>query len=366
MHPHHRNIDDRFGRGGYAVKKNYLTAFAAGLLAAVALSSHAVDVTPSTTYTPLLGVGRANSGGAGSLDVNGAVSFYSAATFRGTPVANQRLAFNGYGNFAPQSDGVFTLLNDGSTDFGRLQLGGTSASFPALKRSTTNVAFRLADDSGDAGITAATIAATDSISSTKSQVGGTVVSSSNTNAGTAAYAQVKADNDAGSGYLAIDALGTGYTTAGGYVQDGGVIDAGANLSGGLSIIAQVSPIRFYAGSTSTVGATLTSSVFNLGSGTSFQLNGTTQKFPKTFTTTYDPASLAAQTARCDNVTVTGVTTTGGAVTANIGNVDPAAGCVMSSVRASAADTVRVCWMNAIDTVTACDTASSTWTFSQPQ
>lgn len=366
MHPHYRNIDDRFGRGGNAVKKNYLTVFAAGLLAAVVLSSNAVDVTPSTTYTPLLGVGRANSGGAGSLDVNGAVSFYSAATFRGTPVANQRLAFNGYGNFSPQSDGVFTLLNDGSTDFGRLQLGGTSASFPALKRSTTNVAFRLADDSGDAGITASTIAATDNITTTKSQNGFTQITTTNTNAGTGTVAAFFGSNDGSTGYLGLDTLGTAYTTAGGFVQDGAVIDAGPGLSGGLSIIAEVSPIRLYAGSTSTVGATLTSSVFNLGSGTSFQLNGTTQKFPKTFTTTYDPASLAAQTARCDNVTVTGVTTTGGAVTANIGNVDPAAGCVMSSVRASAADTVRVCWMNAIDTVTACDTASSTWTFSQPQ
>lgn len=86
----------------------------------------------------------------------------------------------------------------------------------------------------------------------------------------------------------------------------------------------------------------------------------------TATATYDPASLSAGNARCDDVTVTGITTTGGAVSANIGAVDPAAGCVVATVRASAADTVRICWRNAIDTITACDTASSTWTFSQSQ
>jgi hypothetical protein len=87
---------------------------------------------------------------------------------------------------------------------------------------------------------------------------------------------------------------------------------------------------------------------------------------KTFTATYDPASLAALTSRCDDVTVTGITTTGGAVMANIGAVDPAAGCVVASVRVNGANTVRVCWRNAIDATTACDTASSTWVFTQPQ
>lgn len=85
----------------------------------------------------------------------------------------------------------------------------------------------------------------------------------------------------------------------------------------------------------------------------------------TATAVYDPASLAAASQRCDNVTVTGITTSGGAVQANPGT-DLAAQCVVASVRASAADTVRICWRNALDAVTACDTASSTWTFTQAQ
>lgn len=53
------------------------------------------------------------------------------------------------------SDGVLTLLNNASTDFSRLQFGGTTSSFPAIKRSSAALAFRLADDSADAAITAA-------------------------------------------------------------------------------------------------------------------------------------------------------------------------------------------------------------------
>lgn len=54
------------------------------------------------------------------------------------------------GGFRFPSDGVFTLLNTAETDFGRLQFGGTTSSFPALKRSATILQARLADDSGDA------------------------------------------------------------------------------------------------------------------------------------------------------------------------------------------------------------------------
>lgn len=50
------------------------------------------------------------------------------------------------------SNGVFTLYNAAGTDFGRLQFGGTTSSFPALKRSSTDIQVRLADDSGYAGL----------------------------------------------------------------------------------------------------------------------------------------------------------------------------------------------------------------------
>jgi hypothetical protein len=46
------------------------------------------------------------------------------------------------------ADGVMIMANNAVNDFGRLCLGGTTASFPALKRSSTTLQSRLADDSG--------------------------------------------------------------------------------------------------------------------------------------------------------------------------------------------------------------------------
>jgi hypothetical protein len=53
-----------------------------------------------------------------------------------------------------QGSGILTLLDSAQTSFNRLQIGGTSSSFPAIKRNSTALNFRLADDSADAPITA--------------------------------------------------------------------------------------------------------------------------------------------------------------------------------------------------------------------
>ena len=45
-----------------------------------------------------------------------------------------------------------TLINTAETDFNRLQFGGTTNLFPAIKRSTTYLQARLADDSAFAPI----------------------------------------------------------------------------------------------------------------------------------------------------------------------------------------------------------------------
>lgn len=65
----------------------------------------------------------------------------------------QRLGFNGgtfgvnRGYIRAESNGVFTLSNASENDFGRLNYGLATSSFPALKRSTTILQARLADDS---------------------------------------------------------------------------------------------------------------------------------------------------------------------------------------------------------------------------
>jgi hypothetical protein len=58
------------------------------------------------------------------------------------------LSFSGFGEFLAPSDGVFTVRNNAGTTFNRLQLGGTTSSFPSIKRNGAAIDFRLADDSG--------------------------------------------------------------------------------------------------------------------------------------------------------------------------------------------------------------------------
>lgn len=61
----------------------------------------------------------------------------------------------GSGFILCSSDGVFEFTNAAVNDFGRLQFGGTTNAFPAIKRSSATLAFRLADDSADASFSAA-------------------------------------------------------------------------------------------------------------------------------------------------------------------------------------------------------------------
>jgi hypothetical protein len=50
------------------------------------------------------------------------------------------------------ADSIVTLYNSALTDFGRLQLGGTTSAFPAIKRNGTGIDIVLANDSGFAPI----------------------------------------------------------------------------------------------------------------------------------------------------------------------------------------------------------------------
>lgn len=57
------------------------------------------------------------------------------------------LLWNGRSTMASPSDGVITLADAATSTFSRLQFGGTTSSFPALKRSSAALETRLADDS---------------------------------------------------------------------------------------------------------------------------------------------------------------------------------------------------------------------------
>lgn len=78
------------------------------------------------------------------------------ATFAGYVAAAVGSSFTWLGRSAIRSsaDSVIALTNNAGTDFSRLQFGGTTSSFPALKRSGANLIVRAADDSADAAILA--------------------------------------------------------------------------------------------------------------------------------------------------------------------------------------------------------------------
>ncbi len=61
------------------------------------------------------------------------------------------------------ADSNLRLSNNGGADFNMLQFGGTSSSFPAIKKNGTSFNLRLADDSGDAGLTLGTLTTSGSV-----------------------------------------------------------------------------------------------------------------------------------------------------------------------------------------------------------
>lgn len=86
-------------------------------------------------------------GSTGGITSNADFTFSSGAS---------KLTWSGRSIIQTPSDGVLELTNNAGTDFTRLQFGGTTSSFPSIKRSSAILAFRLADDSADAGFSAST------------------------------------------------------------------------------------------------------------------------------------------------------------------------------------------------------------------
>lgn len=70
-----------------------------------------------------------------------------------------------------KSSGVLTLTDASDADFGRLQFGGTTSSFPALKRNSTALETKLADDSAYAPHAMQYLDVTDGITAPASATG---------------------------------------------------------------------------------------------------------------------------------------------------------------------------------------------------
>lgn len=102
----------------------------------------------AATNTARITVGAANL-----LTLNGPLQ---ATGYIALPAGND-FGWQGRSAIFSPSDGVIELTNNAITGFNRLQLGGTTSSFPAIKVNGAALNFRLADDSGDAAITAGNI-----------------------------------------------------------------------------------------------------------------------------------------------------------------------------------------------------------------
>jgi hypothetical protein len=86
-----------------------------------------------------------------TIDAAGAATFTGSLTSNGNFIAaGDRVYFGATGakgRIQGNSSGVFSLLDGAGTAFNRLQFGGATSSFPALKRDATFIQARLADDS---------------------------------------------------------------------------------------------------------------------------------------------------------------------------------------------------------------------------
>ena len=99
-----------------------------------------------------------------SVTASGAGTFASSITsssgisnFNQIQITGANIFFAAKSVIASPVDGNLSLQNNAGNSFSLLQLGGTTSSFPAIKRNAAAIDFRLADDSGYADINAGNI-----------------------------------------------------------------------------------------------------------------------------------------------------------------------------------------------------------------
>lgn len=100
-----------------------------------------------------------NSSNVEKVNVNDAGVVYSENEFNGTFFRSRQtdvgFYLQGIGFIrSGGGSGLICLTDNSDTNFNRLQLGGTTSSFPSIKRSGINLEVKLADDTGYGGITA--------------------------------------------------------------------------------------------------------------------------------------------------------------------------------------------------------------------
>jgi hypothetical protein len=100
-----------------------------------------------------------------SIAATGLISTSAALIVNNTVVcgAASNFEWNGRSTLSSSADGLIKIANYLGTDFGRLQLGGTTSAFPAIKRNGTGIHIVLANDSGFAPLTTGNFTSTGTI-----------------------------------------------------------------------------------------------------------------------------------------------------------------------------------------------------------
>lgn len=102
----------------------------------------------------LIGAAAAGSGQLRSVRLTAfSTQIWSAFTYFATEVGTVGIGI------VSRSNGVASLIDASGSDFGRLQFGGASSSYPSLKRSSATLQVRLADDSAFADFQARSLIA---------------------------------------------------------------------------------------------------------------------------------------------------------------------------------------------------------------
>jgi len=160
---------------------------------------------PNTVYAYYFNAGGSSFGGNNLALISGAGAVYWNSGTIIEPVS---------------VDGNIKFSNYARNDFGRMQFGGTTSSFPALKRSGAGLIVRLADDSANASLTTGNLqvgsngtAITQLKRATCTLVAGTAtISDTDTTANTHISIMVSTSaGTIGTGYTVTVSAGTGYT-----------------------------------------------------------------------------------------------------------------------------------------------------------
>lgn len=94
----------------------------------------------------------------------GSASISAKNIYAGTLIrSGSTIQFGAQTTFLNGGDGILAILNGAQTDFNRLQLGGVTSSFPAIKRSAAGIELRLGDDSARTSLTGSAINATGTV-----------------------------------------------------------------------------------------------------------------------------------------------------------------------------------------------------------